>query len=166
VSAGAGDRGDDRAHGAGQSVRYRVVTTRDECFVVLIAREDREWQAFAEVLGGSVDGIDEAAAGVDADALLANVGDRGLNASLIADSSDVLADPWLTSRGFWTPDLSPEVAPSGALIGGSVWHVDGERMAIWRGAPRLFGDTGRVLGDLLGYDEAAIAALLESGSVA
>jgi benzylsuccinate CoA-transferase BbsF subunit len=166
VSAGAGDRGDDRAHGAGQSVRYRVVTTRDECFVVLIAREDSEWQAFAEVLGGSVDGIDEAAAGVDADALLANVGDRGLNASLIADSSDVLADPWLTSRGFWTPDLSPEVAPSGALIGGSVWHVDGERMAIWRGAPRLFGDTGRVLGDLLGYDEAAIAALLESGSVA
>ena len=82
----------------------------------------------------------------------------------IADSGDVLADPYL--HRFWCRDQSPEVADTGTLIGGSLWTLNGERTVIWRGAPPLFGDTRRVLTRLLGLDEQRVDELVEKGAIA
>ena len=82
----------------------------------------------------------------------------------VADSGHVLADPYL--QRFWCRDQSPEVADTRTLIGGSLWTLNGDRTAIWRGAPPLFGDTRRVLTRLLGLDEQRIDELVEKGAIA
>ena len=82
----------------------------------------------------------------------------------VADSGHVLADPYL--QRFWCRDQSPEVADTRTLIGGSLWTLNGDRTAIWRGAPPLFGDTRRVLTRLLDLDEQRIDELVEKGAVA
>ena len=82
----------------------------------------------------------------------------------VANSSQVLADPYL--RQFWCSDRSPEVADTDTQIGGSLWSLNGDRTAIWRGAPPLFGDTRRVLTRLLGLDGQRIDELVESGAIA
>ena len=51
-------------------------------------------------------------------------------------------------------------------IAGSLWQLDGQRTGIWRGAPRLFGDTASVLTGLLGYSDAEVAALNAAGAIA
>ena len=82
----------------------------------------------------------------------------------VADSGHVLADPYL--QQFWCRDQSPEVADTETLIGGSLWTLNGDRTAIWRGAPPLFGDTSRVLTRLLGLDEQRVDELVEKGAIA
>ena len=82
----------------------------------------------------------------------------------VANSGHVLSDPYL--QRFWCRDQSPEVADTGTLIGGSLWTLNGDRTAIWRGAPPLFGDTRRVLTRLLGLDEQRIDELVEKGAIA
>ena len=82
----------------------------------------------------------------------------------VADSSHVLADPYL--QQFWCRDQSPEVADTQTLIGGSLWTLNGDRTAIWRGAPPLFGDTRRVLTRLLSLDEQRVDELVEKGAIA
>lgn len=80
-------------------------------------------------------------------------------------SADCLQDPLLNERGFWLQDESPEMCGAGIRMGGSLWHVDGTRTPIWRGASLLFSDTRAVLGDLLHYEPGQIKELYADGVV-
>ncbi len=148
--------------------RYVVVGTADSRFVALLARAPNDWLDFQRALGASGNSTDElraAARPFTAAALLDRVAALGLVAAPLQDSGEILQDPYLIERDFWVPDLSPEVAASGACIAGSPWHLDGERSSIWRGAPRLFADTRNVLERILDYAPDAIDALMEKGAV-
>tara|TARA_B100002003_G_C14156875_1_gene557229 strand:- start:2806 stop:5088 length:2283 start_codon:yes stop_codon:yes gene_type:complete len=150
------------------SPRYLVVTTADERFVVLLARTEDDWSAFQNALDASsttAESIRTAAQPLDAPQLLDRVAAANLLATPIQDSGDALKDPYLVARDFWVPDESPEVAPAAICMGGSIWHIDGQRALIWRGAPQLFSDTRAVLERLLGYTPAAIDTLFTGGMV-
>ncbi len=147
----------------------QVVETADGRYVVLLARSATDWRGFQQALGATshaAEAIAAAAKRMDCASLLRWVDAALLYAAVIADSADVLQDPYLRARGFWVPDTSPEVAGTGTLIGGSLWQVDSQRTPIWRGAPPLFGDTRRVLQDLLGYETPQVDELFTRGDVA
>jgi benzylsuccinate CoA-transferase BbsF subunit len=146
--------------------RYLVVTTCDDEFVTLIARTPDDWVSFQHILDApshSPEDLRTTAGQLEAHALLALAETRNLIATLIQDSRHVLNDPYLA--GFWEPDQSAEVAPTGVRIAGSVFHVNDKRAPIWRGAPALFGDTKVVLRDLLGYAPDDIDRLFSSGVI-
>jgi crotonobetainyl-CoA:carnitine CoA-transferase CaiB-like acyl-CoA transferase len=46
------------------------------------------------------------------------------------------------------------------------WLFSQSRVAVERAAPRLYADTDRVLGEILGYDEREIRRLREVGAIA
>jgi crotonobetainyl-CoA:carnitine CoA-transferase CaiB-like acyl-CoA transferase len=148
------------------SVQYIVISTADEEFVALLARQPDNWDAFHDILGSkgtSREDIQDAARILDSTELLARASAAKLDAVVIQDSRAVLNDPHLAN--FWEADQSPEVAPTGVTIGGTLWHIDGQRAQIWRGAPPLFNDTRAVLGDLLSYPAPDIEKLFTSGVV-
>jgi len=143
--------------------RYQVVSSIDDHFVVLITDSRNSWQDFRLALGASdnsADSIQAAAGQLEMNELLKLLKAAGLSAELIAHSLDVLDDNYLQEREFWIRDQSPEVVDSGTLIGGSLWHLDGERTQIWRGSPQLFADTSSVLIDLLDYSSDDVDDLL------
>jgi hypothetical protein len=76
-----------------------------------------------------------------------------------------LRDPALLGSGFWVRDESPAIVETGIRMGGTVWHVDGERASIWRGAPQLFRDTRTVLEQVLEYEPGVIDDLFAGGAV-
>ena len=78
---------------------------------------------------------------------------------------ECLSDVDLNAQGFWVNDESREMAGTGVRIGGSVWHVDGERTEICRGAPPLYSDSRLVLERLLRYAPERVEALTASGAV-
>lgn len=84
---------------------------------------------------------------------------------LIQHSSDVLTDPYLVERQFWTTDSSPEIKPTSSSMAGPMWLIDGHRPAIWRGAPQLFADTQAVLTSTLNYAQADVKAFETEGVV-
>ncbi len=130
---------------------YRVIRTADEHYVVLIATSADDWRRVQTAIGAETQNeIESTAQTLNADELITRVRDAGLHAERIVHSADVLEDPYLLDRGFWVRDESPEIRASGTQIGASLWRVDGERTAIWRGAPPLFSDTREVLSGLLG----------------
>ena len=150
-------------------VDYVIGTASDEVPVALLLKSDAQRAAFQSALG--TNGTDDAAlraaiAAMSSEQVLNATADAGLRAAPIRNCAEVLQDPHLTERGFWEPDQSPEVAPTGVLIGGSLWNVDGIRAPIYRGAPRIFGDTRDVLETLLGYPSADVDGLLSAGAVA
>ena len=106
-----------------------------------------------------------AAERLDAARVLERAAEAGLLATAVHDSADCLRDPVLNDRGFWILDESPELAGSGVRIGGAIWHVDGRRADVWRGAPPLFSDTRTVLERLLGYEPSAVEELFDRGVV-
>lgn len=150
------------------SRRYLVIATNDDKFVVLLARSADDWLAFQQTLdAGSAtsEALRGAAEPLDAHELLERVAAAELLAAPVRDCAEILTDPYLATRGFWIPDESPEVAPTTTRIGGSIWHVDGQRTPIWRGAPPLFSDTRSVLLQLLDYEPAAVDALFACGAI-
>lgn len=148
-------------------VDYVIGMAADESPVALLLKGEQR-RAFAAALDASGES-DEALRDALGDLSVAEVESKaqaaGLRAAPIRNCAEILNDPHLTNAGFWERDQSPEVAPTGILIGGSIWRVDGERAAIFRGAPRLFGDTREVLG-LLGYPAHEVDQLLDDGAVA
>lgn len=150
------------------SPRYLVVATADNRFVLLLARTLDDWPAFQQALdarNATAEAIRAAAQPLDARQLLDRAVVANLLATPIQDSAEVLADPYLAARDFWIADQSAEVAPTGIRMGGAIWHIDGHRAPIWRGAPRLFSDTRAVLQQLLAYTPAAIDTLFADGVV-
>lgn len=150
------------------SRRYTIVTSSDGKFVALLARSEDEWEEFAKILDtpdANARSLQEAAHPLTAKALIDRFDTAQLIAVPIQDSSDVLADPYLKSRDFWVTDRSPEVEDTGVLHGASIWHLNGKRAEIWRGAPPLFSDTRTVLDTVLRYDSGRIEDLFEAGAV-
>jgi crotonobetainyl-CoA:carnitine CoA-transferase CaiB-like acyl-CoA transferase len=158
----------EHANSKSNSHRYLVVATSDDRFVALLARTADDWSAFQHALdAGSTtpQALRCAAEPLDTNQLLERVAAAGLLATPIRDSAEVLVDPYLADRGFWIVDQSPEVAPTAIRIGGSIWHIDGQRTPIWRGAPQLFADTRSVLQQLLDYEPAVVDALFARGVI-
>ena len=60
---------------------------------------------------------------------------------------------------------NPETASGRVQVLAPPYRIDGERMPVRSAPPLLSQDTGRVLGDLLGLDAQAIAALRQAGVV-
>jgi crotonobetainyl-CoA:carnitine CoA-transferase CaiB-like acyl-CoA transferase len=79
--------------------------------------------------------------------------------------ADVLRDRWLDRRDFWNPDLATAMTGTDVRIAAPMWTLDGERPAVARGAPDLFGDTDEVLSRLLGYPPDRLRQLHDAGAV-
>jgi hypothetical protein len=73
-----------------------------------------------------------------------------------ASSTDLIARKHLRERGFWD-------AYRAGVIPGLPWRASYGRVS--GPAPKLGGDTDAVLGDVLGYSSADIAALREAGTL-
>jgi crotonobetainyl-CoA:carnitine CoA-transferase CaiB-like acyl-CoA transferase len=82
-----------------------------------------------------------------------------------ARPADVLRDRWLDQRGFWIPDMATAMTRTDVKIAAPMWTLDGERPAVARGAPDLFGDTDEVLSRLLGYTPDRLRQLHDAGAV-
>jgi len=168
LAALGGESEAPNATASGGTVSYVVASTADDQFVALIARQDEEWPTFQRVLSAtdaSAAALRDASKGLEAERLVALVAEAGLTATVIQDSGQCLLDPALTASGFWVRDESPEVVDAEIQMGGAIWQVDGERAAIWRGAPPLFSDTRAVLERVLEYEPAAVDALFAAGAV-
>ena len=81
-------------------------------------------------------------------------------AAPINNVSDLHADPHYASRGFWNRIESD----SGVVaFPGSPLTMDGARVSVRRGAPRLGQHNREVLGGELGFSSEELAKLRESG---
>lgn len=90
-------------------------------------------------------------------------GDGG---SLAPTALEVVDDPRLESRGFWTTDESRLFKGTGTRIAAPLWVMDGLRPVVWRGAPELFGDTRAVLERVLGHASGPVDALIHAEAIA
>ncbi len=147
---------------------YRVVSSADDRFVALIVPGRDRWGAVATALGAPAttdEVLRAAAAQLDIAAIADRAGAAGALVAPIQGSADCLRDPDLNAAGFWVDDASLEIAGAGVRMGGSIWHLDGERTPIWRGAPPLYSDTRPVLGRLLGYPPDRVEELVAGGAV-
>jgi len=77
---------------------------------------------------------------------------------------EILDDPHLEARGFLV-DLEHPLAPAGLRQPGAAATLTGTP---WRSerAPLLGEHTGEILSDLLGFDDASVEHLRESGVIA
>jgi crotonobetainyl-CoA:carnitine CoA-transferase CaiB-like acyl-CoA transferase len=80
----------------------------------------------------------------------------GVPADALATALDLVADPHLRERGFWD-------AHKGGVIPGLPWRASFG--CVIGPAPGLGADTDAVLGDILGYSPARIAALRTAGAL-
>lgn len=161
---GRGSTAPSSRDGAG----YVVVPTADARFVALMATEQADWIAFRQALQATDTtpaALRAAAERLDARQVLERVAEAGLVASAVHDSDECLRDPLLNERGFWIRDESPAIADAGVRIAGAIWHVDGRRAEVWKGAPTLFADTRTVLERLLDYGPGAVDDLFARGVV-
>lgn len=157
---------------------YIVAESREGEPIALFALDADEWRTIFGVLTAAeesvdaktddetIDSIVRVIAGLDKDTVLSRLENRGLAAAWVRNSAQVLADDYLQQSGFWVQDQSPEIRNSQVDIAGSLWTVNHERTPIWRGSPRLFGDTGSVLTRILGYSASQVEALASVGAIA
>ncbi|MCI4344912.1 MAG: CoA transferase [Thermoplasmata archaeon] len=81
----------------------------------------------------------------------------------VYDIRSIAADPHYRARGMFVEWEDPVAGPvKGAGIAPRFSETPGR---VWRGAPWLGQDNRRILGDLLGYDEARIEELVATGTV-
>ncbi len=155
---------------------YLVVESRGGEPLALFAMDEHEWRAMLQFLSTDdpsstqkedvVEAIARNVAGLDKDDALSRLGDAGFAVTWVRPSAHVLMDDYLTQTGLWEQDRSPEVVNSRIDIAGSLWKLGSQRTGIWRGSPRLFGDTASILAGLLGYSDADIDALNAAGAIA
>lgn len=153
-------------------------------WIAIAVHDDAEWRSLVGVLGapawataaalasrdGRLRAVDEIerqlaawTASQDAAALAARLQDAGVDAHLVADMQDLLADPQLAHRGHFTELTHP-------VVGRYVVEAMGMRfsdapMQFTRPAPCLAADSEHVYRDLLGmsqaeYDELSAAGVL------
>jgi len=152
------------------------------CAVAVLT--DAQWRALADVIGaaglagdpglataaGRLARVDEVEAAVarwmadrDAEAAMAALQRAGVPAGVVADPQTLMErDPQLRHRGYWQHLDHPELGV--ATYTSPPYRLDGERVELER--PPLIGEhTDAVLGGILGYDAARIAALRKSGAI-
>lgn len=95
-------------------------------------------------------------AGRDSRAAVADLLARGIAAARCNDGNDLLADATLAGATLVRDE-------NGGLVKGLPYRLDGHGITIERAAPALGQHTDEVLRDLLGYGDAELAKLKESG---
>lgn len=99
------------------------------------------------------------------DEALATLNAARLPCAPVLSPSDVVAHPHLAARGFF-PSV-PHPTRGDVRITASPYHLDGEPVRPAGGAPYRAGEhTRAVLGEMLGYPDDRIRALLDAGAVA
>ncbi|MBO9352692.1 CoA transferase [Bordetella petrii] len=111
------------------------------------------------------DAIDAAIAAVtpshDMARLAAALQEAGVPAGSVYDARDVMRDPQLEQRGHWVTLNHPEMGPS--TYNSAPYRFSDAQSAPTSPAPLLGQHTGEVCRELLGLDEAGIAALRADG---
>jgi crotonobetainyl-CoA:carnitine CoA-transferase CaiB-like acyl-CoA transferase len=88
-----------------------------------------------------------------AEAVMETLQAAGIAAGLVADASDLAADPQLGARGYWV------TLPGGPTVDGIAIRLCTTPGAVTAPAPRLGEHTDSVLRDLLGMEQSAIDCL-------
>jgi len=151
-------------------------------WVAIAVRDDGEWRALAEVIGAAgdarfatttarleaADELDELLAAWtetrDAREVETLLQERGIPAHVAVSSVNALVDPQLVARGHFVELEHPVFGKT--VVQGSRYRLSETPAAVDRPAPTLGRDNDHVLRDLLGYDDARIAALAEIGALA
>jgi crotonobetainyl-CoA:carnitine CoA-transferase CaiB-like acyl-CoA transferase len=145
----------------------------EDDWISIVARSDEEWRKLCAIVPGlsSLAGfgfrervsrraaIDDALATwlrpQMAHCVAAELLHAGIPAAALATSRDLVDTDHLRERGFWD-------AHGTGVLPGLPWHASFERNA--GVAPELGADTDAVLGNVLGFSPAEIAALRKSGA--
>jgi crotonobetainyl-CoA:carnitine CoA-transferase CaiB-like acyl-CoA transferase len=154
----------------------------DDRWIALAVHDDADWQRLVRAMGSpawatapalaTLDGrlrevdrieqrLGEWTAARPADALAAELQAVGLDAALVADMQDLLADPQLAERGHFVELTHP-------VVGRHVVEANGMRfsdspMRFTRPAPCLAADSATVYGELLGLSQAEVDELSAAG---
>lgn len=163
---------------------YGVYRCRDEaggdrwCAIAIFG--DDEWQRFTAAIGApqwtqapqfaSAAGRRAAAAALDrhveswtagmtAAAVMQTLQAAGVAAGVVADATDLAADPQLAARGYWVG------CPEGVQLDGVVPQLSATPGAVTAAAPRLGEHTDQVLRDLLAMAQSALDRLRRTGVI-
>jgi len=148
--------------------------------VAIAARDDEDWRTLAEQMGvsderfatvagrlGHADELDELVgawtARHTAGAVESLLQECGVPAHVALDSDTALRDAQLEWRGHFV-ELEHELYGK-TVVQESRYRLSRTPAAVTRAAPTLGRDNDYVLRDLLGYDDARIAALNEIGAL-
>jgi benzylsuccinate CoA-transferase BbsF subunit len=150
-------------------------------WVAIAVRDDDEWRALAELIDLPDDDRFVTTAGrlAAADELDDLVGawtetrvaqkvetllqERGIPAHVAVSSVTALVDPQLVARGHFVELDHPLFGKT--VVQGSRYRLSETPAVVERPAPTLGRDNDHVLRELLGYDDARIASLEESGAL-
>jgi benzylsuccinate CoA-transferase BbsF subunit len=150
-------------------------------WVAIAVRDDREWDTLAGLIGApddarfataagrreAADELDELVAAwtaeCEAHAIETLMQERGIPAHVAVSSMNALVDPQLVARGHFVELEHPLFGKT--VVQGSRYRLSETPAAVDRPAPTLGRDNDHVLRDLLGYDDARIAALAEIGAL-
>jgi benzylsuccinate CoA-transferase BbsF subunit len=157
----------------------------EDRWIAIATRGDADWQALAGALGhpewardprfASVasrlaheDALDEAIAGATGEheryALMHALQQAGIDAGVVQDFDDLLADPQLAHRGHWVPLTHVHL---GTLqFDRSGFRLSGGSGALTRPGPNLGEHNREILRDVLGLDDAEIEGLVAGEAVA
>ena len=152
----------------------------EDAWIAIAVETDAQWAALAGLVGGAArdprfataaarkGAEDELEALVEtwtrgraAADLEASLQAAGVPAHRAADSADMIADPQLDHRGHWI--RLPHPLGGESLIEASRFRLSDTPPQYRLAAPHYGRDNRQVLGDLLGYDAAQIAALESAG---
>ncbi len=164
---------------------HGVYPCADASWVAIAVRDDREWRALADCMDlpglGADEGyatmagrlaraeeLDDLVGAWTATRTAAEVESTlqalGIPAHEALSSLTAIHDPQLVSRGHFVELDHPIYGTT--VVQGSRYRLSQTPAAVHRAAPTLGHDNDHVLRDLLGYDEARIAFLNESGALA
>jgi len=158
---------------------HGVFRTRDwDRWVALAARNDAEWRALAGLIGGEAlagdprfatlaarkeheieldTRVEAYTAAMTAEEVVAQLQAIGVPAHVAADTDDFMADPQLAFQNHFVRLDHPLMGQ--ALVEGSRYHLSATPAQYARSAPVWGRDNDHVLREILGYDDARVAAL-------
>ena len=153
-------------------------------WVAIVVRSDEEWEgmcaamAFPDLAGDARlatssgrlrhgDELDRRIAEWtktrDAEAIERVLQARGVPASVLQNSTELVRDPQLVHRGHFVELEHPERGRT--VVEGSRFHLSRTPPAVRHSAPTLGRDNQYVLESILGYDERRITALVVAGAL-
>ena len=180
VPDGFGNRSPDETGAPDGVYRCRDEPVGRERWCAITARGDDEWRRFSAAIGAPswtgdarfatvasrrahADELDRLVASWTSPRSAADVMQRlqgaGIAAGLVADGSDLAADPQLAARGYWAE------LPGGVQLDGVVPLLSATPGAIDAPGPRLGEHTDEVLHELLAMEHSAIARLRTDGVI-
>jgi crotonobetainyl-CoA:carnitine CoA-transferase CaiB-like acyl-CoA transferase len=151
----------------------------DDRWIAISVEDDRQWRALCQVAGPSqglqsmslaerqadedrLDGLIAAwTSGRERADLVAELHRAGVTAAPVADARDMVEDPFLEARGFWTELDHPAVG--GRRYPGLPIHLSATPPTYRRGAPCLGEHNREVLVEVLGLDDARVDELERAG---